>query len=153
MEPTTNHPTFSADASTGQTLSTDSFKGKVPLAMLFIPDGSERTTLFMSYNDAHGALAERRVQLLAVTPDTAAEARQMAADLDLTFPILSGPSLEIFREFAAVDDTGAPRACSVVVDKTGTVASVTDGVVSPQEMMTRLDELEGSNRFEMAVSR
>jgi peroxiredoxin len=121
--------------------------------MLFIPDGLDHAGTVAAYNEAHAELAGRRVQLLAVMPATAAEVRNVADDLDLTFPILSDPSVEIFREFEAVDAAGTPRPCSVVVDKTGTVASVTDGVVSPQEMLAQLDILEGSNRFEMAVSR
>ena len=73
--------------------------------------------------------------------------------MQLTFPLLADPSLAIFREFGAFDSDDEPIGCSVIIDKTGTVASKTEGVLSPSEMTTQLDDLEGSQRFEMAVNR
>jgi peroxiredoxin len=77
----------------------------------------------------------------------------MADGIQLTFPLLADPSFAIFREFGAFDSDDEPIVCSVIVDKTGTVAFKTEGVLSPSEMTTQLDDLEGSNRFEMAVNR
>jgi len=144
-------PTFSAPASTGQTLGTESFRDKVPVAMLFLPDASQTT--LAEYNSIHADLAQRRVQLLAVLPQLASDARAIADRMQLTFPLLADPSLAISREFGAFDSDDEPIACSVIIDKTGTVASKTEGVVSPSEMTAQLDDLEGSQRFEMAVNR
>jgi peroxiredoxin len=144
-------PTFSAPASTGQTLSTESFRDKVPVAMLFLPDASQAT--LDEYNSIHADLAQRRVQLLAVLPELASDARDLAGRLQLTFPLLADPSLALFGDFGATDSLGEPMRCSVIIDKTGTVASKTEGVVSPSEMTAQLDDLEGSQRFEMAVNR
>ena len=146
-------PTFSAPASTGQTLSSESFRDKVPVAMLFVPDSGGAASTLAAYNNAHSDLAERRVQLLAVLPELASDARDIADRMQLTYPVLSDPSLAIFRDFAATDSLDEPKACSVIIDKTGTVAAKTEGVLSPSEMTTQLDDLEGSSRFEMAVNR
>ena len=146
-------PTFSAPASTGQTLSTESFRDKVPVAMLFLPDAGTARNSLAEYNVIHADLARRRTQLLAVVPELASEARSIADRLQLTFPLLCDPSRSIFREFGAMSDSDAPIACSVIVDRTGTVAWLEEGVVSPQEMTTQLDDLQGSSRFEMAVNR
>ena len=146
-------PTFSAPASTGQTLSTESFRDRVPVAMLFLPNTEQATPTLSDFNEAHADLAERRVQLLAVLPELASDARDIADRMQLTYPILSDPSHAIFREFGAIDLDGGPMTCSVIVDKTGTVAAKTEGVLSPSEMTAQLDDLEGSSRFEMAVNR
>lgn len=146
-------PTFSAPASTGQTLSTESFRDKVPVALLFLPETASSKATLVEYNDAHADLAERRVQLLAVLPELASDARAIADRMQLTYPILSDPSHAIFKEFGATDSLDAPVACSVIVDRTGTVATKTEGVLSPNEMAEQLDDLEGSSRFEMAVNR
>lgn len=146
-------PTFSAPASTGQTLSTESFRHKVPVVMVFLPEAESARTTLSDYNTAHADLAHRRVQLLAVLPELASDARGVADRMQLTYPLLADPSLDAFREFGAIDASGEPQTCSVIIDRTGTVAAKTDGVLSPSEMTTQLDDLEGSSRFEMAVNR
>jgi peroxiredoxin len=64
---------------------------------------------------------------------------------------LADPSKAIFRDYDATNEDGTPKACSVVVDRTGTVAAVTDGVGTPQESLALLDK--ASDQFEMAVER
>ena len=146
-------PTFSAPASTGQTLGTASFRDKVPVAMLLLPDPEAFRGTLANYNSVHADLAKRRVQLLAVLPELASDARDIADRAQLTFPLLADPSRSIFREFGALDSSDEPVACSVIIDRTGTVAAKTEGVLSPNEMTAQLDDLEGSSRFEMAVNR
>jgi peroxiredoxin len=146
-------PTFSAPASTGQTLSTESFLDKVPVALLFLPDPDAAIDTLAAYNGVHADFAQRRVQLLAVVPELASDARDLADRMQLTFPLLADPSLTIYQEFGAFDSDDEPIACSVIIARTGTVAAKTEGVVSPSEMTAQLDDLEGSRRFEMAVNR
>ena len=151
MQPDAQAPSFSTAASTGQTLSSDSFTDKVPILMLFIPGLDESAAVLDEYNDEHDTIGKRRVQLLFVAPETAARVREVAADRGLTFPILADPSRAIFRDYGAVDDHDKAKACSVVVDRTGTVAAVTESVGTPQESLALLDK--ASERFEMAVER
>ncbi len=153
MTPTQTSPTFSTAASTGQTLGTESFRGKVPVVLLFLPDPGASMDVLETYNAAHSDMAQRRTQLLAVAPLTASEARDLAEQVGITYPVLSDPAFTMFRDFDATTGDGDPRPCSVVVDKTGTVAAVTETVLSPEEMMAQLDNLEESSRFEMAVNR
>ena len=146
-------PMFSAPASTGQTLSSESFRDKVPVAMLFVPDPASAESELDDYNAIHADLAQRRVQLLAVVPELASDARDRADRMQLTFPLLADPAGAIFREFGAADKADKPATRSVIIDKTGTVAFETEGVLSTDEMTEKLDDLEGSSRFEMAVNR
>ena len=146
-------PTFSAPASTGQTLSTESFRDKVPVAMLFLPDSAISEATLGQYNAIHADLAKRRVQFLGVVTATTSDARNLAEAKRLTYPLLADPALTIFREFGAIDGSDEPIACSAIIDRTGTVAWMTEGVLSPAEMTAKLDDLEESSRFEMAVNR
>lgn len=151
METATQAPTFSTAASTGQTLSSDSFTNKVPLLMLFVPSLEEATAKLDAYNDAHDQIGKRRTQLVVVAPETASRVREFAGDRKLTFPILADPSRSIFRDYDAVDEADHAQACSVVVDRTGTVAVVTAGIGTPNESLALLDK--ASDQFEMAVER
>ena len=151
MDTATQAPTFSTAASTGQTLSSESFTDKVPLLMLFIPNLDEAAATLNQYNEAHDQIGKRRTQLIVVAPETASRVREVAEDQNLTFPILADPSRSIFRDYDAVDGNDKARACSVVVDRTGTVAAVTAGVGTPEESLALLEK--ASDQFEMAVER
>ena len=132
METAAQAPTFSTAASTGQTLTSASFTNKVPLLMLFVPNLDESSSMLDSHNDAHDEIGKRRTQLVLVAPEKASRVREVADGRNLTFPILADPSRSIFRDYDAVDENGRARSCSVVVDRTGTVAAVTAGVALPR---------------------
>lgn len=108
---------FSLAASTGQTLSLDSFKGKVPLVLVFLDlaDDDDRA-LLVDLNQRHKEFGSERSQILVVTKVTARDARRVAEDMGLTVPLLADASGAMARDH----DAGKGRV-AVVADKEGRV--------------------------------
>lgn len=110
---------FRLPASTGATLSLESFRGKVPLALVFLPDDeAERFALLEEMDRRHKDFGTERAQLLAVMRATARDVRRMADDHGLTVPILADASGAMARDYDTADH---PHAVAVVADKDGNV--------------------------------
>lgn len=146
-----NIESFRAPASTGQTLSWDSFAGKVPIALAFIPATEGNEALLTELSERHKDFSDRRIQLLGVAPETATELRDVADRLDITFPILADPSGSMFRSFDAIGSDRQPTERVVIVDRNGTVANVLNDDMAADVMLNAIDALDDSN-FEMAVN-
>ncbi len=142
---------FRAPASTGQTLSWGSFAGKVPIAMAFIPASEDNEALLTELSERHKDFSDRRIQLLGVAPETATDLRDVADRLDITFPILAAPAGSMFRSFHAIGSDGQPTERVVIVDRSGTVAGVSEDEMSATAMLNAIDALDDSN-FEMRVN-
>lgn len=108
---------FSLAASTGQTLSLDSFKGKVPLVLLFLDfaDDDDRA-LVAELNERHKDFGSERSQVLVVAKVTARDARRVAEEMGLSVPVLADASGAMGRDHDAVKGRVA-----VVADKEGRV--------------------------------
>lgn len=146
-----NIESFRAPASTGQTLSWDSFAGKVPIVMAFIPGIEGNEELLTELSERHKDFSDRRIQLMGVAPETATDLRDIADRLDITFPILADPAESMFRSFDAIGSDGQPTERVVIVDRNGTVADVSEDEMSVDAMLAAIDALDDSN-FEMAVN-
>lgn len=112
---------FSLPASTGQTLSLDSFKGKVPLVLVFLTDIENDTDLAL-LGEIDRRLREfgsMRSQVLAVARATARQTRSLAEEHDLSVAVLADASGAMARDYEADDDEGGTRRVAVVADKTG----------------------------------
>lgn len=113
---------FSLPASTGQTLGLDSFKGKVPLAIVFAHlDSDEDRELLYELSSHHKDFGVERSQILVVARATAKETRQVSEDEEWTVPILADASGAMARDFGAEDEDGSSRRIAVVADKQGRV--------------------------------
>lgn len=121
MEPTREIAHFSLPASTGQTLSLDSFKGKVPLVLVFLSDvASEADTALLSLLDERlREFGAERSQVLAVARLRAREARDLADERALNIAVLADASGAMARDYEADDDEGGSRRIAVVADKDG----------------------------------
>lgn len=109
---------FSLPASTGQTLGLDSFKGKVPLVLVFLDLDHEHDRAVLSdLNARHKEFGSERSQVLAVAKVTAREARQIAEEMDLSVPVLADASGAMARGFDA--ESGGENRVAVVADKEG----------------------------------
>lgn len=109
---------FSLPASTGQTLGLDSFRGKVPLVLLFLDlDREDDRSLLADLNLHHKDFGSERTQVLAVLRVTAREARQIADDMGLSVPLLADASGTMARDYD-VEDNGQRRV-ALVADKDG----------------------------------
>lgn len=112
---------FSLPASTGQTLSLDSFKGKVPLVLVFLTDVEDDKDLAL-LGELDRRLREfgsMRSQVLVVARATARQTRSLADEHELSVAVLADASGAMARDYEAVDDGGETRRIAVVADKAG----------------------------------
>ncbi|HEX6299813.1 MAG TPA: redoxin domain-containing protein [Acidimicrobiia bacterium] len=113
---------FRLAASTGQTLALDSFKGKVPLVIVFVDlTSDEDRNLLEELSSHHKDFGNERSQILAVARATARETRQASEDMGLTIPILADASGAMARDYRAEDEEGNTKRVAVVADKQGRV--------------------------------
>lgn len=82
-------PDFSLPASTGQTLSLESFRGNTPLVIIFLPDPHASLRMLKRFDERLADFGNERSQLLAVASVDAGEARQIADEHDLVLPLLA----------------------------------------------------------------
>lgn len=117
-QPSTEIKGFSLPASTGQTLSLDSFKGKVPLVLVFLNlEHDGETALLSELNARHKDFGSERAQVLAIVKMTARQTRETAEKMGLSVPLLADASGAMTRAFD-VDD-GAGNSVAVVADRQG----------------------------------
>ncbi|MFP4072939.1 MAG: peroxiredoxin family protein [Actinomycetota bacterium] len=140
---------FRLPASTGHTLSFESFRGKVPLVIVFVPDAdtSQSTSLLEELDRRHADFGSERAQVLAVTKDTARGVRELADQRGFSIPILADASGAMARQFA-VADTGIS---ALVADKEGRIERrwdpLLDNATDPAPMVdSLLDTLRAMDR-------
>jgi peroxiredoxin Q/BCP len=116
-------PPFSLPASTGQTLDRDSYLGKVPMVIFFLPDpeSDPDRSLLHEYNRFLREFGEETSQVLGVAKVTARRARELSDEMGLSLPLLADAGGEMARAFDAVDPNGALRRATFVVDLHGKV--------------------------------
>lgn len=112
---------FSLPASTGQTLSLDKFKGKLPVVLVFLSDlDSNQNVGFLDHlNRRLSDFGAERAQVLAIARVTAREARDYADEHGLNVALLADASGSMARDYEADDDRGMTRSVAVVADKDG----------------------------------
>jgi len=109
---------FRLPASTGATLSLESFRGKVPLALVFLPEDEHAALGLLEEMDRRlKEFGDQRAQVLAVMRATARDVREIADDHGLSVPILADASGAMARDH----NTSHPHAMAVVADKQGNV--------------------------------
>lgn len=114
-------PDFDLPASTGKALSSDSFRGKIPLVIVFIhqPRSTDSTSLLEEMDRRLKDFGSERSQILAVVEDTAENVRVLADEMGLSVPLLADASGSMARDLG-VDESG--RSIAVVADKDGRVS-------------------------------
>lgn len=113
-------PDFRLPASTGHTLSLDSFMGKVPLVLVFIPDvhSPDGIALLEELDRRQKDFGSERSQLLAIAKETARSVRDLSDERGISVPILADASGGMARDFSVEPDG---EAVAVVSDKSGRV--------------------------------
>jgi len=121
MDPVREIEPFSLPASTGQTLSLDKFKGKMPLVLVFLSDleSDENLELLEELNERLSEFGSERSQVLVVARVTARQAREFADDNGLRIALLADASGSMARDYEADDDQGNTRTVAVVADREG----------------------------------
>lgn len=114
-------PDFSLPASTGQTLSRESFAGKVPVVLVFLGDLVDDLGLLHDLNRHLSDFGAERSQLLAVARATAAQVRSLAEAESIVMPILADAAGAMSRDYGAEDETGERNRLAIVADEEGRV--------------------------------
>lgn len=113
-------PEFRLPASTGHTLAYEAFRGKMPLAIVFVPDAHEANgyAILEELDRRLKDFGSERSQVLAVVKETARNVREIADERGLALPILADASGAMARDFGA---DGTESAVAVVASKEGTI--------------------------------
>lgn len=109
---------FALPASTGHTLRLDSFKGKVPLAIVFLPDQGGGLSFLEEMDRRHKDFGAERAQILAVMKATARQVREIADERGFSVPILADASGAMARDYEAA---GSGHPVAIVADRDGRV--------------------------------
>jgi peroxiredoxin len=114
---------FSLPASTGQTLSLDSFRGKVPMVIVFLgePPPEDDRSVLVELDSHLKEFGSERSQLLIVVRTTARSAREISEAMGLAVPLLADASGSMARDHGAEDDQGSKHPVALVVDKEGVI--------------------------------
>ncbi|MFZ0625956.1 MAG: redoxin domain-containing protein [Acidimicrobiia bacterium] len=121
VKPGQQIPEFGLPASTGQTLTADSFRGKMPVAFIFLPDlESDLSVSLLGDLNVHLAdFGSERSQILGVVKEVARKVRRRADELEIRFPILADAAGEMSRDFGVVFDEESEQPVLVIADRGG----------------------------------
>ena len=139
--PGTFAPLFRAPASSGQTLDTDSFLGKVPVVLCFAPgiDDDAGWDAVLGVDEVLAEFSRMRVQVLAVAPATSREVRDETEADDMTLRVLADPNHDLARRFAIESAPG--RLTSVIVDVDGVVVDTVSSELGAASALTLVDRV------------
>lgn len=150
-------PDFRAPASTGQTLSWDAYRDKIPVTLFFL-SGTDREADAEELTGFDRLLHEfgsRRVQVLGVTKRTASEVRDLADELRLDVPVLADPSGALAEAVGAARSDFSFRPETFVFDRTGRLATSLEPASHAghaQEVLDAIDELSASDEWSFEPS-
>ncbi len=145
-------PDFSLPASSGQTLSRDSFVGKVPLVIVFVPDplGSDRSVV-ETYSGLLSEFGSLRVQVLLVARVTAREARDIAAATGANVPLLADAGGAMATAFGAAGPDGTFRRVIVITDEYGGIIRRLDPGPGPAAVLHAVRDWAGGPPDELGL--
>jgi len=135
-------PGYRAPTNKGQTLSHESFVGRVPVALFFLDslESADDQLALDAFDELLVEFGRRRVQLLGVAPTTPRALRNAAEARSVT--VLADEDGAIRERFG-----GGAAPLTVVIDREGTVARVLERHSSdhPAEVLSEIDRLRASD--------
>jgi peroxiredoxin Q/BCP len=144
-------PSFQAPASTGQTLDSERFRGKLPLVIFFVPDIRSRRSArpIAEFDRNLGRFGRLRTQVLGVVPETAKRLRQQAERKGYNLPLLADPDEAIHNAFG-ITDVATPHWATFIIDRSGTIAQTFRPTVRPGRVNQVLASIRDLKRDERA---
>ncbi|MBN1481520.1 thioredoxin-dependent thiol peroxidase [candidate division KSB1 bacterium] len=103
LQPGDRAPDFSLPASTGETISLSSYKGKKRVVLYFYPkdDTSGCTKEACSFRDNLAAIESQDTMVLGVSPDSLKSHEKFIGKYDLNFPLLSDEDHTVAESYGA----------------------------------------------------
>ena len=130
-------PDFHASSSRGQALSLSDFRGKVPVALVFVgslePESREMTEL----DRRQVEFGRQRVQLLVVAHAGGADVRAVPFS-GLNLPVLADPHDDLVATFGDAEHTGHFAA---ILDKQGNVVERVAFTAGVEPLLAKVKEL------------
>lgn len=130
-------PSFSAPDATGNTISLSSFRGKKVVILYFYPkdNTSGCTKEACGFRDSFDKLKAAGVEVIGVSPDSAASHQKFAAKYELPFTLISDTDKQICEAYGVWQEKsmygrkymGVART-TFVIDKKGKIAHVFEKV-------------------------
>lgn len=119
-------PDFRLPASTGQTLSKESFLGKVPVILVFLPGLARPAAVeaIAAFDRKLVDFGHERVQVLGVAQMTASELRDFVTAESIKVPILADPAGQLHRAAGVPTDRTDPEQTTLVYDTNGLLLTV-----------------------------
>lgn len=130
---------FRLPASTGHTLDFEAFRGKVPVALVFVsdPQSLEGDSIIEELDRRLKDFGSERSQVLVVSRLTARGAREVADDRGLAIPILADASGAMARDF----DADTESIVAVVADKAGSIETRFDPFFDGADPQSAVEQL------------
>jgi peroxiredoxin len=110
---------FAAPSSVGHVLRSEDFLGKVPVTLVFCPEGPDTDRLLQALDDVFPRFGEVRVQLLVVLGVDAAEIARRHDALGVHLPLLADPDGRLALDHG-VTSAGA-HVHAFVMDRDGRI--------------------------------
>jgi peroxiredoxin len=143
-------PDFDLPASTGETISLESYRGKVSLVLLFTPDLKASLRILRRFNERLADFDAATSQVLAVAAVVAGELREFADENDLALPLLSDVRGSITQEL------NLEHACHpvvIVVDQDGRIReSITYPDAHVEGILDHIRRLRGEPDLETGAA-
>lgn len=117
-------PAFRARDVLGREFSADDFRGRASLVLFFYRDSRCQTCReeLKDLAEHYGLISGQDGEVFAISTDSIDEAKDLAVDLHLPFPVFSDPDGRIIRQYGACDDSTKMASPTVfLVDRNGVV--------------------------------
>lgn len=133
-------PAFRLPASTGQTLGSDAWLGKVPMVIFFLPglDSEVDRAEVLDFDRMLSDFGTERSQVLGVVKETARRVREIADEMDLHIPVLADAGGEMIASFGVDEPDGRARRATFVVDVDGRIVRRFDPAPPDEQAHTML---------------
>jgi thioredoxin-dependent peroxiredoxin len=139
-------PDFEVTTSSGEKLRLSDFKGKKNVVLYFYPKDFTMvcTAETCGFRDMYEAIASR-AEVIGVSLDSDESHRKFAREHGVPFPLVSDRDKSLTRKYGAISTIrsllGLAKRITYVIDKTGTVAGVFEGELSPRPHLQGVKEL------------
>lgn len=135
-------PSFRAETTTGETVSSDDFRGRQAVLLMFYPadDTPGCTRQMCAARDDGKAYADAGIARFGVNQGTLASHQKFVDKYSLDFPLIVDRGAEIAAAFGVRKENGGTSRATVLIDRDGRVAFAQPGA---HDAATLVEALNG----------
>lgn len=134
-------PTFTAETSTGETVSSEDFRGRKAVLLMFYPadDTPGCTRQMCAARDQGEGYQDAGIVRFGVNHGTLASHRKFVDKYALDFPLLVDRGAEIAARFGVRKENGGTARATVLIDREGRIAFAQPGAHDVVDVVGALD--------------